>query len=88
MPPTDQAGTSIAWSGIMLGLEQVDQVICQLATWDRQTLMSELLAFQSKFPVDLTADYLATLSDDRIRHVFLAMCLQNQRLPVGSMSAA
>ena len=61
--------------------EQVDEFICQLATMDRRSLIAEFVSFSSRFPVDLTADYLATLGEDQIRHVFLAMCLQNKRLP-------
>jgi hypothetical protein len=72
----------------MLASDQVEEVICLLATLDRQTLISQFLAFRSSFPVDMTADYLETLTEDQIRHVFLAMCLQNKRLPELSMIAA
>jgi hypothetical protein len=65
----------------MLALEEVDQLICELATMDRQALIDQLVGFRSRFPVDLTTDYLATLDEEKIRHVFLAMCLQNKRLP-------
>jgi hypothetical protein len=72
----------------MLASDQIDEAICLLATWDRPTLIAELLAFHSDFPVDLTTDYLATLSTDYIRHVFLAVCVQNQRLPDAMLTAA
>ena len=72
----------------MLGSNQVDEVICLLASWDRQMLISEFLAFHSDFPVDLTPEYLSKMSDENIRHVFLAMCLQNQRAPEGMMVGA
>jgi hypothetical protein len=72
----------------MLASDQIDEAICLLATWDRQTLISEFLAFHSNFPVDLTPEYLAKMSDENIRHVFLAMCLQNQRVPEGMMVGA
>jgi hypothetical protein len=72
----------------MLAHEQVDELICLLATWDRQTLASEFMAFQSRFPIDLTPDFLSKLSVDRLRHIFLAMCVQNQRLPEGVLAAA
>jgi hypothetical protein len=72
----------------MLATDQVDELICRLAALDRQTLTREFLQFQSKFPVDFTTDYLSKQSTDRLRHLFLAMCLQNQRLPGGLTAAA
>jgi hypothetical protein len=63
----------------MPATENVDELICALAEMDRPTLIQQFISYRSRFPVDLTADYLDTLCADRIRHVFLAMCLQNQR---------
>ena len=40
-----------------------------------------MLAYPSRFPVDLTADYLRGQSADRLRHLFFAVCVQNRRLP-------
>jgi len=72
----------------MLASEQVEELICLLASWDRQMLISQFKTFPSNFPVDFTADFLSRLSDDRLRHVFLAVCLQNQRLPEAALIAA
>ncbi len=65
----------------MLASEQVEELICILHSWDRDTLISQFLAFRSSFPVDFTPEFLSTLSAEKLRHVFLAMCLQNQRMP-------
>ncbi len=72
----------------MLANDQVDELLCLLATWDRQTLASEFMSFQSHFPVDFTPEFLSGLSVDRLRHIFFAMCVQNQRLPEGAMALA
>ncbi len=72
----------------MLATEQLDELICQVTGWDRQTLTAQFLNFESKFPVDFTSEYLSSLSVDRLRHLFLAMCLQNQRMPEGMTAAA
>jgi hypothetical protein len=72
----------------MLATDQVDELICLLATWDRQTLTHHFQNFDSKFPVDFTSEYLSQVSVDRLRHLFLAMCLQNQKLPYDAMAAA
>ena len=70
----------------MLASDQIEELICVLSTWDRETLVSQFSAFRSSFPVDFTPEFLGQLSVERLRHVFLAMCLQNQHLP--EMNAA
>ena len=44
------------------------------------------VSFWAIFLGDFTPDFLGQLSVDRLRHIFLAMCLQNQHLP--EMNAA
>jgi hypothetical protein len=65
----------------MLASEQVDDLICRVATWDRDTLTRQFQTFRSSFPIDFTPEFLSDLTVDRLRHVFLAVCLQNQKLP-------
>ena len=65
----------------MLVADQVEELISVLASWDRPTLVARFQAFRSHFPVDCSGDFLMTLDADRLRHIFLALCLQNQRLP-------
>jgi hypothetical protein len=72
----------------MLATEQVDELICTLATWDRDTLTRQFLNFQSRFPLDVTPQFLSAMSEDQLRHVFLAVCLQNQKIPDGAEIAA
>ena len=72
----------------MLASDQVDELICTLASWDRQTLTEQFLNFDSKFPLDITPKFLSQMDEDRLRHAFLAVCLQNQKLPTAAMIAA
>lgn len=72
----------------MLATEQIDELICRVAEWDRDTLTSEFLSFNSRFPLDFTPEYLSGLPVDTLRHIFLAVCLQNQKMPMGEMAAA
>jgi hypothetical protein len=72
----------------MLASEQVDELICQVATWDRQKLTREFFAFESRFPLDFTPEFLSALSVDRLRHLFLAVCLQNQKMQRAEMAMA
>ena len=63
----------------MPDIDAVDELMCLIATWDRDTLTRQFLAFRGSFPVDLTPAFMATLSVDRLRHIYLALCLQNRR---------
>ena len=72
----------------MLANEQVDELICTVATWDRETLTSEFLSFDGRFPLDFTPEYLSGLSVETLRHIFLAICLQNQKMPDAAMAMA
>jgi hypothetical protein len=72
----------------MLPSDQLNELICLLAAWNRQTLTSEFMAFESSFPIDFTSEFLSGLSDDGLRHLFLAMCIQNRRMPEGALAAA
>ena len=65
----------------MLCADQIDRLLCLLASWDRDTLLSQMRRYRSDFPVDLTSDYLAHQTADRVRHLFFAVCVQNRRLP-------
>ena len=61
--------------------DQIDRLLCLLATWDRDTLVRQFRTYPSSFPVDLTPAYLGGQTVDKLRHVFFALCLQNRRLP-------
>ena len=65
----------------MLASEQIEELICVLASWDHPTLIAQFQRFRSSFPVDCTDEFLSQLPVEKLRHVFLALCLQNQRLP-------
>jgi hypothetical protein len=65
----------------MLASDQVEEFVTLVASLDRQTLKQQLAEYRGNFPLDFTSDFLDSLSLDRLRHVFLAVCLQNQRLP-------
>jgi len=72
----------------MLASEQIEELITVLSTWDRPMLMLQFSAFTSNFPIDFTPEYLRSVPVEKLRHVFLAMCLQNQRMPEMLMASA
>jgi hypothetical protein len=65
----------------MLGSDQIEELICVLESWDRPTIMDQFRAFHSSFPIDFTPEFMTDLSLEKLRHLFLALCLQNQRMP-------
>ncbi len=72
----------------MLAQNDIEDLICLIATWDRPTLISQFSAFPSKFPVDFSYEFLSGLSEDRLRHVLFALYMQNQKSPGESSAAA
>ena len=72
----------------MLGSAQIEDLMTLVASLDRAALVNQFQKYPGKFPVDFTDDFLARTSLDKLRHIFVAMCLQNQRLPDGFSHAA
>lgn len=66
----------------MLESHQVEELICLVSSLDKPTLTQQFLTFRGNFPVDFTPEFLDALSLERMRHIFVALCLQSQRLPV------
>jgi hypothetical protein len=65
----------------MLPATQIEELITMVSCLDRKTLTQHFLSFRGNFPVDLTPEFLNNVSVDRLRHIFVALCLQNQRVP-------
>jgi hypothetical protein len=48
---------------------------------DKPALLEQFKTYPTRFPIDFSPEFLANQPLERLRHIFLAMCLQNQRLP-------
>jgi hypothetical protein len=70
----------------MLEAEHVEELICLAASMDREALTRQFLTFRGSFPVDFTPEFLDRMSLDRLRHIYVALCLQSQR--AGAVAAA
>ena len=44
-----------------------------IASMDRQSLIEAILKLNCGFPMDLTPDALARFSDERLRHIYMAL---------------
>jgi hypothetical protein len=65
----------------MLQSTQIEELICLVSSLDRGTLTRQFLNFRGNFPVDFTPEFLEQLSVDRMRHIFVALCLHHQHVP-------
>lgn len=65
----------------MLQSEQVEELICLVSALDRDALVSQFQHYRATFPLDFTPDFLHSQPLDRLRHLFVAVCLQSQRMP-------
>ena len=72
----------------MLQNDQIEELMTLVSSLDRPALIDQFTHYRANFPVDFTSDYLSRLPTEKLRHIFVAMCLQSQRLPDGFSHAA
>lgn len=72
----------------MLQPQQVEELICLVSSLDRGTLVRQFKSFRANFPVDFTLEFLQSTDLDRLRHIFVALCLQSQQMPVSDVAEA
>jgi hypothetical protein len=65
----------------MLDASQVEELICLVSAMDRPALVRQFHDYRATFPVDFTETFLQNTPLDRLRHIFVAMCLQCQQVP-------
>jgi len=65
----------------MLQAQQVEELICLVSSLERQELVQQFHSYQATFPLDFTQEFLQTTPIERLKHIFLAICLQSQRMP-------
>lgn len=67
--------------------DQVEELIALVSALDRPGLAAMFRNYKARFPVDFTDAFLAAEPLDRLRHIFLAMCLQCQQMPAADAEA-
>lgn len=72
----------------MLQTHQLEQLICQVSAMDRSTLIRQFTTYQARFPVDFTPEFLAGTPVEKLRHIFVALCVQCQHPPHSAPPAA
>ena len=72
----------------MLASHQIDELICLVAALDRPALIRQIQAYRASFPLDFTDEFLISIPLDRLRHIFVALCLEQQHVPRSMMPNA
>ena len=72
----------------MLQSDQIEDLMVLVTSLDRDALVEHFQNYHANFPVDFTPDFLNRLPVEKLRHIFVAMCLQTQRMPDGWSHAA
>ncbi len=71
----------------MMSATQVEELICLVSAMDRPQLIRRFGGHRAGFPVDFTSDFLNTLPLERLRHIFVALCLQSKQQPTEELLA-
>ncbi len=72
----------------MLQSHQIDDLLTLVSGLDRHALLNHFHTYRANFPLDFTDGFLETQPLERLRHIFVAVCLQTQRLPDATSTAA
>jgi hypothetical protein len=67
----------------MLQPQQVEDLIVLVSSLDKPALMRQFSEYPSSFPIDFTPDFLDRQPLERLRHLFVAVCLQTKQMPLG-----
>jgi hypothetical protein len=65
----------------MLHSAQIEDLLVLVASLDREALIEQFHNYRGRFTVDFNDEFLNHTPIDKLRHIFVAMCLQNERLP-------
>ena len=65
----------------MLHTQQIEELITVVSSLDRPSLLRQFQEYPANFPLDFTSDFLDHQPMERLRHLFLALCLHCQRMP-------
>ena len=67
---------------------QIEELIGLVSSLDRASLLRQFEQYQANFPLDFTPEFLHNAPVERLRHIFVAVCLQSQRMPEEMASEA
>jgi hypothetical protein len=65
----------------MLQSLQIEELILLVNSLDRPGLIEQFDSYEAAFPLDFTNEFLSSTPLERLKHIFVAVCLQTQRMP-------
>jgi hypothetical protein len=65
----------------MLQAQQVEELVNLVTSMSRESVIEQFRSYHASFPVDFTREYLEAQDTEQLKHLFLALCLQSQRMP-------
>ena len=65
----------------MLQCDQIEELMCLVSALDRDALVRQFECYRASFPLDFSAEFLHAAPLERLQHIFVAICLQSQRMP-------
>jgi hypothetical protein len=68
--------------------EQIEELIHLIAGMGREAIVAQFSNYPASFPVDFTHDYLQRQPLERLQHLFLALCIEQKRMPEMAASEA
>ena len=68
----------------MLEAHQIEELITLACAMDGTAIKRQLVGFRGEFPLDFTPEFLDTLPVERLRHIYVALCLQVQKIPTSA----
>jgi hypothetical protein len=71
----------------MLMPTQIEELIDLVTSLDRPGLLRQFEQYETTFPLDFTPEFLNSAPLERLKHIFVAVCLQSKRMP-GELSEA
>jgi hypothetical protein len=63
--------------------QMVEELITIVSGLDKDSLLQQFREYPASFPLDFTPDFLDHQPLERLQHLFVAVCLQSKRLPLG-----
>jgi hypothetical protein len=65
----------------MIQSQQVEELITLVSSLDKPALLRQFRDYPATFPIDFTPDFLDRQPLERLRHLFVAVCLQSRQMP-------
>jgi hypothetical protein len=72
----------------MLKSDQIEELISVVASMGREAIVRQFREYPASFPVDFSYEYLQRQPLERLQHLFLALCIEQKRMPEIAASEA